>query len=385
MSGMDLEVLLPALTSILALVFSVALLDQWRERRGGFQLIWAIGMLFYGIAAGVEALAGSGGWNEALYRTWYLTGAVWTAGWLGLGTAFLLGRTRFGYSFALCLFLAGLFTFLVRNRPEYEGAGTLPLLYFIAAGLLALAVAVETYFQNDRWPLLAAAAVVGATALSVLLMAVTTLPAPGYAVDPATGAPVASLFPPELRLLTPFMNITGAFALILGAIFSTYVFMPKKRVLPYSLDPNQPGDEFLFNLLIAPVAIVVNLVVSLPGAARALVSGKIHSRVPSTILIAIGAFIPTLTDSLNRFGATELFQTGKFLGVLFLFAGFLVSIEVFREIRIPFTTIRFATARRESSAAARIAREGERRGPAPAADPPADAIGENATKGAGIH
>ena len=32
---------------------------------------------------------------------------------------------------------------------------------------------------------------------------------------------------------------------------------------------------------------------------------------------------------------------------MFLFAGFLVSIEVFREIRIPFTNVRFATARRE--------------------------------------
>ena len=74
------------------------------------------------------------------------------------------GRTRFGYSFALCLFLAGLFTFLVRNKPEYAGAGALPLLYFIVAGVLALAVAVETYFQNERWPLLAAGAVVGATA-----------------------------------------------------------------------------------------------------------------------------------------------------------------------------------------------------------------------------
>ena len=101
---MQLDVVLPALTSILALIFSVALFDQWRERRGGFQLIWAIGMLFYGIAAGCEAFAGAGGWNETLYRTWYLAGAVWTAGWLGLGTAFLLGKTRFGYSFALCLF-----------------------------------------------------------------------------------------------------------------------------------------------------------------------------------------------------------------------------------------------------------------------------------------
>jgi hypothetical protein len=343
--------LLPAATSLFALVFSIALIDQWRDRRHGFQLIWAIGMLFYGVAAGCEALAAAGGWNEALYRGWYLTGAVWTAGWLGLGTAFLLGRTRFGYSFALCLFLAGLFTFLVRNRPEYAGAGTLPLLYFIVAGVLALAVAVETYFQNDRWPFLAAGAVVGATVLSIALMAMTTLEAPGYALDETTGQPIATLFPGSLRLLTPFLNITGAFALVLGAIFSTYVFMPKKRVLPYSLDPNQPGDQFLFNLLIAPVAIAVNFAVSLPGAVRALFAGRLHSRVPATMLIAIGAFIPTITDSLNRFGATEMFQVGKFLGVVFLFAGFLVSVETFREIRIPFTRIRLGGARHESPVA----------------------------------
>jgi hypothetical protein len=349
----DPRTVLPAITSILALVFAVALFDQWRERRGGFQLIWTLGMLFYGLGAGSEAIASVTGWNEPLYRTWYLTGAVWTAGWLGLGTAFLLGRTRFGYSFALCLFLAGLFTFLLRNKPEYAGAGTLPLLYFIVAGLLALAVAVETYFSNDRWPMLAAGAVVGATILSLVLMATATLAAPGYAVDAATGAPVATLFPPQLRLLTPFLNITGAFALILGAVFSTYVFMPKHRLLEYSLDPNQPGDQFLFNLLIAPVAILVNLVASLPGTIRALAAGRLHSRVPATILIAVGAFSATLGDTLNRFGMTEWFQLGKFLGVLFLFVGFLVSIEVFREIRVPFTRIRLGGARREADASDR--------------------------------
>ena len=352
---MNQEVVLPALTSILALVFALALFDQWRERRGGFQLIWAIGMVFYGVGAGCEAIAAASGWNEALYRTWYLTGAVWTAGWLGLGTAWLLGRTRFGYSFAACLFLAGLFTFLLRTKPEYAGAGSLPLLYFIVAGLLALAVAVETYFANDRWPNLAAAAIIGATGLSLILMATTTLAAPGYATDPATGAPIATLFPPELRLLTPFLNITGAFSLILGAIFSTYVFMPKRRVLAYSLDPNQPGDEFLFNLCIAPVAITVNLVASLPGAARALLAGRLHSRVPATILIAIGAFVATLGDTLNRFGMTEWFQLGKFLGVLFLFAGFLVSIEVFRQIRVPFTSVVLGGVRHESPAAQALA------------------------------
>ena len=353
---MNGEVVLPAVTSLLALVFSVALFDQWRVRRGGFQLIWAIGSLFYGIAAGCEALAGLGGWNEALYRTWYLTGAVWTAGWLGLGTAFLLARTRFGYTFAVCLLLAGVFVVLTQRRYDYPGAGSAPVLYLIAALILALAVAVETYFQNERWPMLAAGAVVGASALAAVLMLTVSLPAPGFALHPDTGVPVGDLFPGTLRLLTPFLNITGAFALVLGAAFSTYVFMPKRRVLPYSLDPNQPGDEFLFNLLIAPVAIAVNFVASLPGTVRALATGRIHSRVPATILIAAGAFIPTLTDSLNRFGSTELFHLGKFLGILFLFAGFLVSIEVFREFRVPFTSIRLSARRRESPEAQEVAR-----------------------------
>jgi hypothetical protein len=183
-------------------------------------------------------------------------------------------------------------------------------------------------------------------------MLTVALPQPGYALDPRTSMPIGDLFPGTIRLLTPFLNITGAFALVLGAVFSTYMFMPKRRVLPYSLDANQPGDQFLFNLLIAPFAIIVNFVASLPGTLRSLASGRIHSRVPATILIAIGAFIPTITDSLNRFGSTELFQLGKLLGVVFLFIGFLVSIEVFREIRIPFTSIMLAGRRRESPAAA---------------------------------
>ena len=354
---MDMSVLLPALTSILALLFSVALLDQWRDRRHGFQLIWAIGMLFYGIAAGAEAIAGAQGWNEALYRTWYLTGAVWTAGWLGLGTAFLLGRTRFGYTYAFLLLFSGVIALMLRNSPTYAGAGPLPLLYLIAAVILALAIGVETYFQDSNWPRIAAAALIVTTVLSVVLMAVTTLPAPGYALDPATGQPTAAIIPGYLRLLTPLVNFTGGLALLLGAVFSAYVFMPKRRVLAYSLDPNQPFDHFLFNLVIAAVAIPVNLVASLPGAFQALLSGRIHSRVPATILIAIGAFIPTVTDSMARLGNTDLFYAGKFLGVVFLFAGFLVSIEVFREIRIPFTRIRLSRVRHESPDAVLVAAE----------------------------
>jgi len=343
-----MTVLLPALTSGLSLLFTLMLIDQWRERRRGFQLAWAFGMACYALGSGAAALASAAGWSEPIYRVWYLTGAVWTAAWLGLGTAFLLGRTRFGYTYAVLLLLSGMVALMIRNSPNYAGAGPLPVLYLIGAVVLALAIGVETYFQNDRWPVIAAAAIGAVTVLSLVLMVLTPpLPAPGYALSPDTGQPVGDAMPGYLRLLTPIMNIPGALSLLLGAVFSTYVFMPKRRVLPYSLDPGQPGDQFLFNLFIAPVAILVNLVASLPHAARALVSGQLHSRVPATILIAIGAFVPTITDSLNRAGSTELFQVGKFVGVVFLFAGFLVSVEVFHEVRIPFTGISLAPASRE--------------------------------------
>jgi hypothetical protein len=318
-------------------LFFAALIDQWRERRRAYQLIWGIGMLFFAVAAGCEALAAIGGWNELLYRIWYLVGAVWTAGWLGLGTAFLLARTRFGYAVTISLFMAGLFTFLAARRPEYAGAGAVPLLYLVAAAVVALAVAVETYFQDERWARFAAAAVVGATLISIGLMVTATLPAPGYALDPQTGVPVGTILPVTLRLLTPFMNITGTFALALGALFSAYMFMPKQRVLDYSLDAGQSGDQFLFNLLIAPVAIAVNFVASLPGALRGLLAGRLHTRVPATVLIATGAIVVGSADTLNRFGSTGPYQLAKLLGVVLLFGGFLVSIETFREIRVPFT------------------------------------------------
>jgi hypothetical protein len=51
-------------------------------------------------------------------------------------------------------------------------------------------------------------------------------------------------------------------------------------------------------------------------------------------LIALGAFIPGVTSGLNRFGVTWSFFLGEFLGVLLIFAGFLVSEEVFKNIRL---------------------------------------------------
>ena len=300
---MGFDVLLPALTSVLALVFAAALLDQWLERRRGFQLIWAAGMLFFGIASGCEAIGAAAGWNELLYRTWYLTGAVWTAGWLGLGTAYLLGKTRYGYAYAALVLLGGLITFAARNR--------IPTLDHWACCCSSLRSSspwrspsrrtsrTSVGRRSRRWPLVAASVVAAYFAFT------QPLAAAGVALDPRTAIPTGDAMPAPERLLSLVLNIPGGLSLVLGALFSAYIFMPKRRVLDYSLDAGQSGDQFLFNIFLSFVAVPVNFVVSLPGAIKALFTGRIHSRVPATLLIAIGAIIASSTDALSRLGSTE--------------------------------------------------------------------------------
>src|SRR5438046_9091489 len=94
---MSPNVVLPLCSSIVSFVFAAAVLAQWSARRRAFQLVWAIGLLWYGISAGTEFLGGAFGWTEGLYRAWYLIGAFFVAAYLGAGTIYLLAKTRFGY------------------------------------------------------------------------------------------------------------------------------------------------------------------------------------------------------------------------------------------------------------------------------------------------
>jgi hypothetical protein len=341
------NVLLPFLSSLLSFVLALFLLDQWRVRRRSYQLIWTLGMAWYGLSAGTELIGGAFGWSEGLYRTWYLIGAVYVAAWLGLGTMFLLSRTRFGYGAAFSVLLAGLFTVLSQAKAQYTDTGILPYAAFAIAAAGAVLIAIETYRGTGRWAWIAGALVAGGSVIAIPLVYGAAIPAPGFVLD-ANGIPVGSAMPGSVRLLTPLFNVTGGFALALGALYSTYVFMPKRRIVRYDLSRHAGAGRFVANLAVAPVAIAVNLVASIPGTVRALLGGRLHSRVAATILLAIGGFVPSLTSALSRFGITQTFFLGELLGVVFLFAGTLVSVEVFREFRVPFTR-RVLRARREAA------------------------------------
>jgi len=314
-----LNVVLPLASSVLSFVFAALVLDQWWQRRHAFQLVWAIGLLFYGISAGTEFLGSAFGWSEPLYRVWYLIGAFFVAAYLGAGTIYLLSRSRFGYFAGVTVFIGGLLSLLFSHSERYPGAATSGNVTFAIATLGAIAIIAAT---ATRRPLAAhiAMGVLAVGSLAVAGMVLTAhLPSPGWAVDPNTNVPVGSAFPGYVRVLTGPFNIAGALCLVFGAIYSAYVYMPKRRAVPARL---------------GIVAVAVNFVVSLPRAAAALLAGKLNSRVPATILIAIGAFIPGVTSGLDRFGVTWSFFLGEFLGLVLIFVGFLVSEDVFHNVRL---------------------------------------------------
>ncbi len=332
---MDLNVVLPFLSTALSFAFAALVFDQWLRRRQPYQLIWTLGLVWYGIGAGTELVGGAFGWNETLYRTWYLFGAFGVAAYLGLGTVFLLNRTRFGYVLAASVFAGGLFSILSAAARAREGdpasIGTVVAVVTIAT-LAAVILALVTRVR--RWLVAPTAAVLLAAASVVVAVLTLSAPiaSPGFFLD-ATGVPTGEAFPADLRVLTPPFNIAGAFALVFGAVFSAYIFMPKVRMMRVT------SEVPILGALGRAVAVVVNFVASLPSAWRALRNGTLNSRVPATILIAIGGFIPGWTSGLNRFGVTWAFFLGELLGVIFIFFGFLVSIEVFSDVRLPFTRI----------------------------------------------
>jgi hypothetical protein len=343
---MNLNALLPMISSILSFILFVLVIDQWRERRRPYQLAWAIGMLWYGLSAGTEFLGGALGWNETLYRLWYLIGAIWVAGWLGLGTILLLAKTRFGLALVPVFLLLALIA--VGGAKTYPDTGIASPAYALIALGLAIVVGWLSFRRDPRWAGVVGVWIIGGTLLSAVLMATVTLPAPGWVLDPQTHIPTGALFPGYVRLLTPLFNVTGAFALTFGALFSAYVFMPKRRVIRYDLRTGSVARRLL-NVAIAVVAFPVNLVTSLPGAIVALARRRLNSRVPATILIAVGGLIPAITSGLNRFGSTSGFFVGELLGIVFLLAGFLVSVEVFRDFRVPFTGLVLRTRRADAT------------------------------------
>ena len=82
---------LPYLSTLVTFAFAVAVFNRYRQRGGPHLLLWAIGLLFYGLGTVSEIIL-SLTFNAFVLKLWYLMGAMLTAAWLGQGTLHLLVR-----------------------------------------------------------------------------------------------------------------------------------------------------------------------------------------------------------------------------------------------------------------------------------------------------
>lgn len=163
---MNTAALVSLLTTLLAGLFTLLVGRQFLARRKPHQLAWALALLFFTVGTGCQFLAGWNGWNETIYRLWYLTGAILTAAYFGQGTLYLQARRRTGHVVMALL---------------------------LAASLIAAVLVWRSPVDLDQ--ALAGVSVSGAG------------------------------MPRPVRLLTPLFNVFGTLLLVGGAVKSSWFFL----------------------------------------------------------------------------------------------------------------------------------------------------------------
>jgi NADH:ubiquinone oxidoreductase subunit K len=167
----------PAATAVLGFVFFALVFRQYLLRRRAHQLAWSVGLLFYAVAAAMEAWSEyTGSWNPTVYRI-YIVLAASLVGFLGLGSLYLIARRRLWGDLYLVFLLVCLAVF-------FYGAFTTPL-------------------ETDK-----------------LVPGITV---GGQALGPSLSFP---------RVMSLPFNITGSILLIGGAVISVWRFA-KKREFAY--------------------------------------------------------------------------------------------------------------------------------------------------------
>jgi hypothetical protein len=84
--------LLAFAAALLALRLGGDLVQRWRSRRAPELAAWAVALLAYAAACGALAWGAAAGWDDRVFRVYYLCGGLLTAPLLGVGSLLLAGR-----------------------------------------------------------------------------------------------------------------------------------------------------------------------------------------------------------------------------------------------------------------------------------------------------
>ena len=191
---MTVNEILPFISSAIMLAFVAVVLRRWWRRKAPHMLVWGIGLSMFGVGTLMEAYF-TIAWNDVAFRTWYLSGAMLTAAWIGQGSVYLLAK---------------------RPVPHVT---------------LAILVVVSL--------------------VSLYGIATMTLDNTAASIDLSLGERYSDIMPKTWvrSPTTIILNLYGTLALVGGALYSAWLFW-RKRVLQ---------DRMWGNILIATGALTVAL------------------------------------------------------------------------------------------------------------------------------
>ncbi|HSH76648.1 MAG TPA: hypothetical protein VLA09_13255 [Longimicrobiales bacterium] len=95
---------IPIATTVLTIFFAPIVFRRWRERKPAPHLIWwAFGIAAYGLGTLTESLTTLFGWNEFVFRSWYISGALLGGAPLAQGTVYLMFSRKTATRMALAV------------------------------------------------------------------------------------------------------------------------------------------------------------------------------------------------------------------------------------------------------------------------------------------
>jgi len=85
---------IPILTTFVAMGFTWVLIRHYRARPSYHVLWWTIGVFMYGVGTFTEGATTLLGWNEPLFKSWYIAGALLGGAPLAQGTVYLMLKRK---------------------------------------------------------------------------------------------------------------------------------------------------------------------------------------------------------------------------------------------------------------------------------------------------
>lgn len=222
---MELNLILPFITTAVMVVFTASVFRRWFRRRRSYFLFWGIGLGMFAVASFAEAYFAAVGWSSTIFFIWYFFGAVLTAAWIGHGTYLLLVRKRWRHVVTGVLIAAslGALVLMLQVMPDLNSS------VFDRSQPLSDLYKTDVIEEGDETP--SGAQLVEVEHRGELVTAKSgILP---------LGAPI--------RTTTIFFNIYGTIMLVGGALYSSWLFL-RKGVLP---------NRALGNVLIAIGALLI--------------------------------------------------------------------------------------------------------------------------------